>query len=147
MTSGVIETVDIIDPWLYATLSGDATLLGLINGANQLVSTLGSGNVATPYVQWFQSSTRDVLAVGGIRVQVDTLYTVKAVATGASWSVVRPIARRVDFLLNGKDVTVSSPIPGQISCRRESIVQYPEVEQAEQFRHLGGVYRIRANAL
>jgi hypothetical protein len=145
MTVGAIETVDIIDPWIYSVLSGDATLTGLVGGTAGIISTLAPGSVTPPYVVFFLASARDILAVGGIRVQVDSLYTVKAVTTAASWGSVRTIARRIDFLLNkpGQVVTTAA---GSLSCVRESVVQYPEVDQGTQYRHAGGQYRIRASA-
>lgn len=143
MSSGA-ETVDIIDPWLWSTLSGDAQLMTAIGGQGSLISTLAKGGVPAPYVVFFCSSPRDIIAVGGIRVEIDALYTVKVVGEGASWTTVKPIFRRIDALLHGKDVTT---VNGSLSCRRESIIQYAEVESATQFRHLGAVFRIRANSL
>jgi hypothetical protein len=138
-----IETVDIIDPWLWSTLRSDATLLGMLPGHSDssIISTLAVGGVSAPYVAFFCSSPRDILAVGGIRVDVEAVYTVKAVGEGASWNSVRAIARRIDFLLHGRDVDTPN---GHISCRREMVIQYAEVDAGTQFRHLGGTFRIRA---
>jgi len=143
MSSGM-ETVEIVDRWLFETLSGDAALMELIGGDDQLISTLAKAGVKPPYVVWFMSSERDLSVVGGIRSQVDTIYTVKAVGEGATWEKVKPIAHRIDQLLDMQDVTLPY---GTVSCRRQTIVQYPEVDQATQFRHLGATYRIYANSL
>ena len=139
-----IETVDIIDPWLWSTLSTDATLLGMLPGTDKtksIISTLAVGGVPAPYVAFFCSSPHDILAVGGERVDVEALYTVKAVGEGASWNTVKTIARRIDALLHKKDLDTPN---GHISSRRDLVIQYAEVDAGTQFRHLGGVYRIRA---
>ena len=143
MSTGA-ETVDIIDPWLWSTLSNDATLLGMIGGQASIISTLAKAGVPAPYVVFFMSSTRDILGVGGVRIQIDALYTVKVVGEGATWENVKPIARRLDVLLGEKDVTT---VNGSLSCRRESLIQYAEVDSATQFRHLGALWRLRANTL
>jgi len=144
--SSGIETVDIIDPWLWTTLSTDAALLGMLPGTDKtrsIISTLAVAGVPAPYVAFFCSSPRDINAVGGVRVDVEAMYTVKVVGEGATWAVVDPIAKRVDALLHGKDVTT---VNGALSCRRETLIQYAEIDAGTQFRHLGGVYRIRAHS-
>jgi hypothetical protein len=142
--SGGFETVSIIDTWLYSVLSGDTFITSRIGGVGGIISTLAKAGVKAPYVVFFLSSSRDINVVGGIRSQVDSVYTVKAVSEGPSWAHVKPLAERMDALLHGQDVTTSN---GSLSCRRESIIQYAEVDQATQFRHLGATYRIRANSL
>ncbi len=140
MSSGV-ETVDIIDPWLYATLSGDPQLAALV-GQN-IGGPLLVGTVAPPYVTWSEPSVRDVTAHDGGRIWVDTIYTVKGVAASASWDDVSPIARRLDALLHGVEADTAA---GHISSRREAIVQYGEQSEGQQYRHLGGRFRIRAHS-
>ena len=140
-----METIEVIDTWLYTTLAGDQQLLDMLgDGDNSIISTLAIAGVKAPYVAFFMSSARDIMAVGMIRVQVDALYTVKTVGEGASWEVVRPIAARVDELLHEKNVTTGS---GSLACHRESVIQFAEIDQATQFRHLGGLFRVRANTL
>lgn len=146
MSAGV-ETIDVVEPWLYATLTGDATLTGLVGQA--IIGTLSGDAVAPPYVVFSHVSSRDVLGTGGVRTQVDCLYTVKAVARAASWDAVRPIAARVGVLLGGADPTVVRTVTtanGDLTCVREGIVQYPEVTEGAQYRHLGATWRIRANS-
>lgn len=140
--SGGIETVTVIDSWLYSKLSTDSALSELVG--DRLIGTLAGGNVVTPYVVWFLSSARDISTVPTIRVQVDALYTVKAVGEGSSWDEVQAVASRVDALLHGANDTTAT---GSVACVRESIVQYAEVDSGTQYRHLGGIFRVRANSL
>lgn len=141
----MIETTGLIDPWIYGTLSEDSTLMGLIGGLDHLSGTLSAVPLETPYVTFLCQSSRDVGGVGGIRISTDNLYIVKAVAQGGTWDDVSQIASRVDYLLH-RPGSVMTEGSGSLSCIRESIVQYPEVTEGLQYRHLGGIYRIRASA-
>jgi hypothetical protein len=141
----MIETTGIIDPWLWATLSEDATLIGLIGDLDHLSGTLSTAPLPLPYVTFMCQSSRDVGGVGGIRISTDNLYIVKAVAQGGTWDDVNQIAGRIDSLIH-RPSSVMTEGSGSLTCVRESIVQYPEVTEGLQYRHLGGIYRIRASA-
>lgn len=140
---GEIETVDIVEPWLWTTLSSDGVLIGII-GADNIAGTLAPDLLDPPYVAWLCQSTRDILGNAGQIIAVDTLYEVKAVAQTSSWDDVRPAARRVHELLHRPNEVVTADV-GSLSCVRERIIQYPEVDGGVQYRHLGGIYRIRAS--
>ncbi len=141
MSTGV-ETLEVVEPWLWSLLSTDAVLAGLV--ANRIVGTLAEGEVDAPYVVWTMASARDVRGVGQVRQQVDCIYNIKGVTTGASWSAVVPIAKRLDALLTTAG-TVST-VGGDLVCTREGVIQYAEVLEGSQFRHLGASWRIRANS-
>jgi hypothetical protein len=142
----IIETVDIIEPWLYATLSGDDELMGLLSDDTDRVSgTLSATMLPTPYVTFLLQSPLDVVGVGGIRISTDNLYIVKAVDQTGSWDILAPIARRIDVLLH-REGLVMSEAAGSLSCTRERTFQAAEVTGDLQYRHLGGIYRIRASA-
>jgi hypothetical protein len=70
---------------------------------------------------------------------------VKAVAQTATWNDVESIAERIDTLLQ-QPHTVITRARGSLTCIRESIISYPEVNDGVQYRHLGAIWRIRASA-
>lgn len=142
MSSG-IETLEVVEPWLYATLSGDLALADLVG--TRIVGTLAGGDVEPPYVHFLMVSTRDVLGTGAERHDTDNIYTVKVVTRGASWDQAKPVAKRLDALLGVKGTRT---VPGgSLTCTRERTVQYPSVDNGVQHRHLGADWRIRANGL
>lgn len=145
--AGIIETVALIEPWIYSVLAGDATLLGLVNdGAASISGTASPTPLPTPFVSFSFDSGLDVLTgAGADRIALNALYLVKAVAATGSWDDVAPVAARVDALLH-RPYQVMTVAGGSLSCSREKIVQYPEVNEGVQYRHLGGLYRIRASA-
>jgi hypothetical protein len=140
---GEIETVDIIEKWLWATLSSDSELIGLV-GENNIAGTLAPELLDPPYVAWLCQSAIDVKGNAGQTISVDTLYEVKTVAQTGSWDDVRPVAQRLKALLHRPNEVVTTP-DGSLSCVHDRIVQYPEVDGGVQYRHLGGIYRIRAS--
>lgn len=136
-----IQTAELIETWLQSTLGGDATLSGLVNGA--FVSTLAPvGNLDLPCVSWSMFSSRDITAVGGDLIDTDSIYLVKAIVMGASWVTAAPIANRIHTLINR--ATVSFSPTSSLTCVRERVHQRPEEVGGQQYRHLGGMYRIRA---
>jgi hypothetical protein len=139
----MIETVGIIETWLWSTLSADSDLMTLVN--DSLSGTLSSEQLSIPYVTFLMQSSRDVVGHNGDRISTDNLYVVKGVTEGGSWDLGQPIAERIDFLLHRPTAVMQSG-GGSLTCVREQIIEYPEVEEGLQYRHLGGIYRIRASA-
>lgn len=139
----MIETVEVIEAWLYATLSGDATLAGLVD--DRISGTLSPVLLETPYVTFLCQSPRDIIGVGGTRISTDNLYMVKAVAQTSTWDTLLPIAKRIDTLIDMTGHAVSYG-GGSLTCKREMIHELAEVSEGLQYRHLGGIYRIRASA-
>ena len=138
------ETVDLIEPWLYSVISTDATLLSLLGGVEHISGTLSLDELPLPYVTFLMTSSRDIEGNAGLIISTDNLYQVKAVAASGSWDDVIPIAARLKALLYhpGQVINVSG---GSLSCTREQIIQYAEITEGVQYRHLGASWRIRAS--
>lgn len=142
MSSG-IETDDIIEPWLFATLSGDVELMGLVD---QYLINAAEDQAPTEvdaYLLYSLSSARDVRGVA-VRQQVDSLYLVKAVVRGGSYDPASVIMRKVDALLSVEGSVTTTG--GSLTCTRETITKYPERSDGVSYRHLGATYRILASS-
>jgi hypothetical protein len=139
----MIETVEIIEPWLYETLSSDSELAGLVE--DRISGTLSPVLLGTPYVTFLLQSPLDIVGVGGTRISTDNLYIVKGVAQTSTWDDLIPIARRIDILLHRAGL-VMTEASGSLSCTRERTFQQAEEAGDLQYRHLGGIFRIRASA-
>lgn len=102
----------------------------------------------TPYpfvIYQCQSPPRDVRGVGVVRVMVDTLYIVKAVAQVTSYQPLAPVARVIDAAMTS--ATGSPVVDGMVLASvREEGFNLLEIEGGTQYRHLGGQYRIHAQA-
>lgn len=92
-----------------------------------------------------QSPPRDVRGVGTFRVMVDTLYVVKAIAQVASYEPLVPVAKAIDTIM-------TAPVGGSVAdgnvwvSIRENQFSMTEDTAGSTYRHLGGVYRIQAQA-
>jgi len=140
VSSGV-ETAEIIEPWLYATLAGDPSLAALVG--DRIFGALTPDELSDPYVTFALTSARDIAGIGTARILVDALYTVKAVAQTTSLDDVRPIAARIDALLQG----ATADTPGHVlSVTRRNTISYPEVSRGVPFLHLGAVFRVEAHS-
>lgn len=144
---GVIEAMFVQD-WLHDRLDADATLRGLLAvpvGETRISpapapASWGRGPfvVADPF-----TPQRDVRGVGLTRISSEGLWIVKAIMGTASYDPLIPIAERIDTLLGGTGPeTVGARTI--LACHREEAVHYPESDGAVEWRHLGGLYRIRA---
>jgi len=142
MTDKPILTTGIIAPWLYDLLANDDILTDLVQG--RVSYTLSARPPDLPYVTFLMQSHRDVLGVGGVEVMGDCLYAVKAVDRSSGWDSLNPIATRLHALLHRPHTNITVP-GGSLTTVRESIIEYPEVEAGQQYRHLGGIYRIQAS--
>lgn len=144
---GTLEGL-LIDEWLATKLKGDATLRGLLPGATAQQSRVASPTAPAdwgngPFVTFHASSpSRDVRAIGSIRIMGVGTYVVKAVAKTNSWGTLRPAAERIDALLQGSSGNVVGGVI--LHCVREGEHRLTEEEDGAEWRHLGGEYRIWA---
>jgi hypothetical protein len=106
----------------------------------------GPVDAAYPFAVYTSMSIRDVRVVGGIRVMVDTLYVVKAVAQTSMFVELRPQAAAIDAALNTLD---TAPVLNGfvVTSFREEPYRQATFERGEDFRSLGGLYRIHAQAI
>lgn len=142
----ILESTDIIDPWLYSTLSGDSVLNTAVGG--RFINTLSPGKVVTPYITWTASDTRSIRGIGGVLLDTDSLYDIKAVTNEPGFTQASVLAARIRALLEtiNRSVTITTPFSASLTCLWESEIRYPEVTEGVQYRHLGATYRVRASA-
>jgi hypothetical protein len=99
-----------------------------------------------PYIIYqCQDPPRDVRGVGPVRVMVDTLYIVKAVAQVATYAPLAPVAKVIDAAMTVADVT---PVDDgyALASIRNGQFSLTEIDSGKKFCHLGGEYRIQAQA-
>ena len=128
-----------IDTWLYATLSADATLVGLVAG--RVYDSVAPQGAVLPCIVFQHQGAHDVRGNGPGRIMASTVYLVKAIGQGSSFTALEAIANRVDVLLQGQS---GSNTKGQCWAVREQPFKLAETDEGIQYRHLGGLYRIWA---
>lgn len=139
MSSG-IEPVNIIDPWLYATFSGDTALVAQVGQSIYNGAAPGPQNL--PALTWNMNSARDITNHQGLTLWAECLFEIKVIGRG-SFEGIAPAANRMHALIQGANVTTAD---GALSCRRDRIIRYDESDDNVLYRHLGGIYRIIAHS-
>jgi hypothetical protein len=137
------ETIDLVEPWIYGQLMDD-DLLMLLGGVDHVSGTLAVAELPTPYVTFLMQSSRDIQGNAGQIISTDNLYVVKVVGATASWDDISPVATILASLFHLPHTVIDVP-GGSMTSTRENIIQYPEITEGVQYRHLGAVYRIRAS--
>lgn len=129
-----------VDAWLYAVLSADAVLTAAVGG--RIYSDVAPQDVAFPYALFSYQGGHDVRAVGPHRIMAHATYQVKAIDRNESYGGIDGIADRIDALLQGASGSI---LDGHVlSCVRDQVVRYSEVDGGVQYRHLGGLFSIIA---
>lgn len=129
------------EKWLYDTLAADSTLVGLVSG---IYSGMAPEGVAFPLALFAQHRPLpDLTAVGATRIWASIHYVVRGVAETASYGGdLETIADRIDAVLHaGSGSTAQGTV---YECVRVMPFALPEQANGRQFRHLGGIYQVRA---
>lgn len=139
----ILET-SVIDTFLYTTLTNDPTITGII-GTRCYADFAPQGTIFPNIIFQLQAAT-DLNAVSSQRVYINSVYVVKAVVETASYGgTIATLAQRIDALLHRQQKAISNV--GYIWCRREQPFRLAEVtDGGKQYRHMGGIYRIWAQA-
>lgn len=118
------------EQYVYSKLSG------LLSG--RAYSGVAPSTATYPLIVFgIQSPGADVIVVGGNRVWASPLILARAIAKGGSWSTIAATADAIDQALHNTS-------QGDIAwCVRESPFSLIEVTDGVQYRHLGGLYRVR----
>lgn len=129
--------------WLYATLSGDNTLMGYAPGGVWRVEA--PPGTATPFVviAHQSGSSTDTVAFGGVRLFSEMLFRVEAIGVAKNWTALTNAASRIDALLT---VTQQTAVTGGTilsSFRVQPTEDDPLIEGGVQ-TNIGGIYKIRA---
>lgn len=131
------ETLDVVDPWLVSVL-GAALVPGLVT---TIVVDQTSGDIALAYLLITLPSSRDIMGIGTIRIDTESIYQIKAVHQSNTYVPGRAAMRAVETALQGVSATTSA---GNLICVRMSQFRYYETIDGMQFTHVGANYKIRA---
>lgn len=134
----------LVDLWIDETLKAYTPLTDIVG--QRIFSDLAPSGSVFPYVIYqVQSPPSVVRGVGLAEVMVDTIYTVKAINQSPSYAALAPAASAIRSAMVTADT--QAPTGGLIfTCGYERQVAYTEGRGTEQARHLGGEFRIQAQA-
>lgn len=140
----------VIDTWIYSTLAADVATTAIVS--TRIYEDVNSqqdeqGNpipTVYPCIVFAQQSARpDLMAVGAIRVWSEGLYLIQAIAqTNSYGGNLEALARRIDVLFHDVRGNVSGG--AVISSVRQQPFKLREFTNGRTYRHLGGLYEIKA---
>lgn len=135
--------LEVAEKWLYASLTGDVELVGLLGGDAKRIHSAGApyGAVFPAVIYQFQGGA-DVRTADVRRVMGSLLYLVKAVGQGASFAPVNPLAARIDRVLDRRRGAGGDGLV--LGCTREQPFSLAETSDGVSYRHRGGIYRLYA---
>ena len=136
-----------ISQWIKDRLEAYTDLDTISTGlTSRVFDDVAPSGATYPFIVYqVQSAPEVVRGVGSEEVMVDTVYVVKAIAQGTDSSALAPVAEAIRTALH--EPTGEAVFGGNIlMCRYERSFSMKEVESTKQFRHLGGEFRIQAQA-
>lgn len=129
-----------IDAWIYATLTGDAQLSGLVS--NRVYRSLAPQGALGPMVIFSFLGGADKFVTLSNR-STNAIYLIRAVRQSSSIETIEPIADRVDALLTIPNQGVLVRDTLITSVVREQPHERTDLENGVPYVYLGGFYRFR----
>lgn len=129
--------VDRTITWIISRLRADATLTSL--GLQGVYDGDAPVSAAYPFALVTNQGTADTRGVGGLRIAQGGLVRVAVIKEGWGADSIRPIAERIDALLDG--VSASSSELTVIALNRESEDKRAYTEDGIHFEELLADYR------
>ena len=130
---------------LYGKLAGDTTLNNLLASPPQgwsksIYYQVAPEGAQFPFVVFNRQDGRPTEAFGDPSALENDVWLVKAVDRATSADTAEAIAARVAALLNDASLSVSGAT--LLYLRRQSDVDYAEVDKGVAYRHAGSLYRL-----
>lgn len=133
---------DVMEAWLYETLSGDTVLNDELGIGGRIYCGLAPVGATYPLVVFSSAAPQDIVVTGAIRIATRDTYRVEVIGRGNGFGAISAIATRVDELLHrGRGEAGTG---GVFSCVREAPLSRIEVQDGVRYYHRGGEYRIIA---
>lgn len=141
--------INLAAQWIHATLKVDGTLIAaLAGGANGIYHEVAPPGAGFPYVVFFLLDAGDTLNTTGPSQEIiwqPTLWLIKGVHKTASYAApLATIEGRIFSLLHKESATLTG---GNVwsSVRLRPFQMAETGPGGEQYRHAGGVYRIKVS--
>lgn len=130
---------------IYGKLAGDTTLNGLLGTppsgySKSIFHQQAPAGAAYPLIVFQKQAGNPTEAFGVPSAFEREIWLVKAIDESASADNAEAAAARITVLLNDASLSISGST--LLYIRRESDVEYPEVTDGVQYRHVGSLFRV-----
>lgn len=129
---------------LFARLSATPAVTSQLGAANNIFHRVAPRTATPPYVVMHRQAETDNWTFAGQPLERD-MWTVKAISRGSSASQAEDIAKAITAALNDAPITVEGY--ALLNLRRESKVDYGEIDGTDQYSHVGGIFRVDIDPL
>lgn len=139
----ISKTTPAAERWLYAVLTGDGTLAGLV-GTRVYFDSIPQ-DAAMPLIYVTQSSGRDLAGTGPNIYATRFAYAVRAVDETPPGGLTTALVNVADRLHTVLHAASGSNVDGAVmACVREQPFSMTERDPStgRPYRHLGGIYRM-----
>lgn len=126
---------------LVQHLLATPAVTSLLGAAGNVFHRVAPRAAVPPYVVLHRQSEVDRWTFAGPALE-DELWTVKGICRGSSSAPADALAAAITAALN--DAALSIDGYGLLYLRRESKLDYGEVDDGDQFHHCGGIFRLDA---
>jgi hypothetical protein len=142
----------VVDEWLYARLSGDATLRSLLNvpaGQTRVANMVAPKEWPPPFVVFHQALPMRDVRGWQARIMGDGEYLVRAIGRPANWGTLRSVADRLDVLLEGSTGTTSGGTV--LTFHRQEAYRLTENDAPERdepsgvWHYVGAIWRVQVS--
>jgi len=127
---------------IYSRLSSDPTIQSVCG--SRIYEGVSPENTQFPFIRMQEQGSHDVLGVGGVRILVPSLWLVRAITRGESFTPIQSVADAIDTQLQGRYNVINGSVYN-LGGQRSSPFRLTEVDNGVQYRHLGGLYRLWAH--
>lgn len=130
---------------LYGKMASDGTLNALLGApapgyAKAIYHAEAPATAPFPFIIFHKQAGTPTYALVATPALETDVWLIKAVDRNTSADAAEAAAARLSVLLNDGVLTISGAT--QLYLRRQSDVEYPEVEDGVTFHHVGGLYRL-----
>jgi hypothetical protein len=130
---------------LYGKLAGDSTLNALLGTpatgySKSIYYAQAPDNATFPFVVFNKQSGVPTEAFGAPSVMENDIWLIKGLDRSTSADTAEAIQARIAVLLNDASLSISGGT--LMYLRRQSDVEYPEVNEGVQYHHAGSLYRL-----
>lgn len=132
----------VAETWIHQTLTGDATLMGLVTAVYMHEAPVGA---VLPFALVTYHMGNDVRGVGPTIVAVDLEYVVRALTDQKSFQPIQAAADRIQTLLHAASGTAAGgTVLSSVRVRPFQLVETTDnrTEGAVSVRHLGAIYQV-----
>lgn len=123
---------------LVARLLATPAITNLLGAPNNVFHRVAPRTATPPYVVLHRQAETDAWTFAGTPLEHD-LWTVKAISRGSS-TPAEDIAKAITAALNDAAITITGY--ALLQLRRESKIDYGEVDGDQQWHHVGGIFRV-----